>query len=368
MRTVSRLHFLAVATCAVVLVAGLQLLAQQVQQPPAFNPNFGEKRNQPDEKAIPDAKPTKLDVKITGPYKHENLTIFLLHGEDKMKNKNFLLLHEAMEQKKVIIHETKQVNDLAVENISDQEVLLLSGDIISGGQQDRVITLDQILPPKSGKQPLAVHCVEKTAPRWMSAYTEKNKVFAGSFDVLNTKDLRLANAAAMSQHAVWEKVEVTQAKLGQSLKFNANVKESTSSLQLSLKSKEVQQAADKYTSKLQDVIKDKKDVIGYAFAINNQIYGVDVYGSNTLFQKVWPRLIRANAIEAAMEDAPQKMFKAVSIAGVEKFMAEGDAGKASGKEIGLGLHRIQCDAKTNYGIQTYCPKANALLRGVYLAK
>src|SRR5438876_125753 len=96
----------------------------------------------------------KPDYRFSGPYTHENLTIFLIHGDDVLKGKIFLTLPEALEQKKIVIHETRSVNELSMENLSDKEdILILSGDILKGGQQDRVAQYDQILPPKSGKVP-----------------------------------------------------------------------------------------------------------------------------------------------------------------------------------------------------------------------
>ena len=53
--------------------------------------------------------------KITGPYSHANLTIFLIHGADESRGKNYLTLTEALEQKKVIVHETGNVNELTIE-------------------------------------------------------------------------------------------------------------------------------------------------------------------------------------------------------------------------------------------------------------
>ena len=74
------------------------------------------------------------DLKLSGPYTHENLTIFLIHGEDRIKSTNLLTLQEAIEQKKVILHETQNVNELAVENVSPyQEVFIQSGDLVKGG-------------------------------------------------------------------------------------------------------------------------------------------------------------------------------------------------------------------------------------------
>ena len=40
-----------------------------------------------------------------------------------------------------------------------------------------------------------------------------------------------------------------------------------------------------------------------------KVYGVDVYGSSALFQKIWPRLVRANAVEALMATDSTQSFK-----------------------------------------------------------
>src|SRR5438445_253944 len=65
------------------------------------------------------------NFKISGPYTQENLTIFLIHGDDQLKGKNLLTLQEAMDQKKVVVHETQNVNQLSIENVSaDVEVFV----------------------------------------------------------------------------------------------------------------------------------------------------------------------------------------------------------------------------------------------------
>ena len=40
------------------------------------------------------------DYRLSGPYTHKNLTIFLIHGKSLVLSKNFLTLQEAMEQRK----------------------------------------------------------------------------------------------------------------------------------------------------------------------------------------------------------------------------------------------------------------------------
>ena len=55
------------------------------------------------------------DYEISGPYSHKNLTVFLIHGPDKLTGKNFLTLQEGLDRKKVIVYETKEVNELAID-------------------------------------------------------------------------------------------------------------------------------------------------------------------------------------------------------------------------------------------------------------
>ena len=56
--------------------------------------------------------PQASKYRLSGPYTHKNLTIFLVHGADIAGNRTFLTLQEALAQKKVIVYETKDVNEL----------------------------------------------------------------------------------------------------------------------------------------------------------------------------------------------------------------------------------------------------------------
>jgi hypothetical protein len=100
-------------------------------------------------------------TRLSGPFTHDNLTIFLIHGADKSA-KNLLTLDEAIDQRKVVVYETRNVNELAVENVSSEDVFIESGDIVKGGAQDRTLKDDIILPSKSGKVSLNSFC-ESTA-------------------------------------------------------------------------------------------------------------------------------------------------------------------------------------------------------------
>ena len=71
--------------------------------------------------AQPVAPATGLaNIKIIGPFKKDNLSLFILGGPDRIKNKNILTLKEALKQNKVTVYETSNVNQLEIENHSDE--------------------------------------------------------------------------------------------------------------------------------------------------------------------------------------------------------------------------------------------------------
>ncbi len=81
------------------------------------------------------APQSKDEYRLEGPFTQGNLTVFLIHGKDRIKGQTFITLQEALVQKKVIVRETRSVNELSIENISGEEVYVQSGDIVKGGSR-----------------------------------------------------------------------------------------------------------------------------------------------------------------------------------------------------------------------------------------
>ncbi len=289
--------------------------------------------------------------KISNPYTHKNLTIFLIHGQDKLKGKIFLTLQEAMEKKIAIVHETENVNELTVENVSkDIEIYLQSGDIVKGGKQDRVMAVDIILPPKSGKMPVASFCVEQG--RWSQRGRESKVSFSKSADQISSKKLKLAVKKEQAQGEVWEQVSSMQNKLKQNLGQSVESRESGSSLQLTLENKKVQEAVEDYIANLINIINDKSDVIGFVFAINGEINSGDIYVSNNLFKKLWPKLLKSSAVEAIADFQKDKKFPLVSAETVAAFLSEVENGKVSEKEISDRIKMVSKETEQNIFFET----------------
>jgi len=305
---------------------------------------------------------------IAGPYVHENLSLFLIHGPDTLKGKSYLTLQDALVKKIVLVHETGDVNELAIENISiDQDVYVQSGDIVKGGRQDRTIAMDFICPPKSGRMPVAAFCVEQG--RWNQRGSESDSLFASSENAIAGKDLKLAARKDARQGRVWREVAANQQKLSQNTGVAVASKESQTSLELSLENKSVQQAIDGYVKELQPLIDGKEDVIGYAFAINGKMNSADVYGSHALFNKLWPKLLNSAAVEALAELEKGKTFEAATAPQVAAMLADADKGQASEKDVTPRVHLVTKETKRNVAFECHDRNApQATVHTNYIAK
>lgn len=264
--------------------------------------------------------------RISAPYTYKNLTIFLIHGKDTATNNNLITLQEALEMKVFKVYETEEVNELMVENISPKyDVFIQSGDIVKGGKQDRILAISVIIPKNSGKVSIEAFCVE--SGRWEGRGTESSKVFNSSEERVVSKELKIAANGKQSQQEVWGEVANIQKGLAANVTSDVTVNASSSSLQLSLENKKVKAVTDEYVKKLRDITKDKTDVIGYAFAINGKINSADIYVSNQLFGKLWPRMLKAAAVEAVASADKERAESEPKSDDISTFLAEASKGK-----------------------------------------
>jgi ARG/rhodanese/phosphatase superfamily protein len=342
------------------------------------------------------------DYTVSGPYTHKNLTIFLLHGSNQSRGPAPLTLQEAMKRKLVVVRETGDVNRLTIQNRSNQDVFVQAGDIVKGGQQDRVLALDLIVPPRSGRIPIDAFCVEQG--RWSRRGDEAVTAFSASNNALASKDLKIAAKAKVSQDEVWANVGKAQEKLAANLSVTPSAmlvatsapgrpggggglargggggnagggsnrvgggrttgigsigrltsvadSASPSSLQLTLENKLVKDTANDYVKNLSSIISGKADVIGYVFAINGQINSADVYSSNALFVKLWPKMLEASAIEAIAELKADAKFQPVEADVVKGFLRESHAGKAETKKVTARTSMAKSETEKNLYFET----------------
>jgi ARG/rhodanese/phosphatase superfamily protein len=304
------------------------------------------------------------DYAVSGPHTHGNLSVFLIHGEDQAKNLNIITLQEGIDNGHVIVHETRGMQ-LMVDNRSNNPLFIQAGDIVKGGTQDRTLPFDMLIAANSRNNSVGVLCVEQG--RSFPRDGEISTSFASSTEQLPGRKLRLA-AHSNNQSLVWNNVKTLQQNLARTTGGSVQAEKSTSSLQLSLEHPRVQGEVRNYLTNLGSVIEDKNDVIGYAVAVNGKIQGADVYATNALFQKLWPKLLRASAVDALAErrldagDAP-------SADDVKALLAQAETGTPSRVN---GLNRgvtIRHDSAQHLLFDTCDPtNANLVLHRSFLVK
>jgi hypothetical protein len=208
------------------------------------------------------------------------------------------------------------VNGLMIVNLSDKPLYIMPGEIIYGGQQDRTIGEEAIIPPSKTPVKVSVYCVE--SGRWaMREVTEtavalerladssgrpldakarqklaeeaKQGKFVAHAGSLN-KGGRAAVQAGKGQSEVWSKVGQTNASSGAvtaSDAFTANYTDPKVLKQLQT-----------YIDACQPSVATHKQVVGAIVAVNGKVEAVDVFQSTPLFQRLWPKLLKSHALDA----------------------------------------------------------------------
>ena len=307
------------------------------------------------------------EYRFTGPYTHENLTIYLIHAQKTKPAGKYLTLQEALEQKKVVVYETSSVNELAVENLSTEDVYIQSGDIVKGGKQDRVIPDDFILPTASGKVPIPAFCVEHG--RWSRRGSESSDRFNASTQALPTKALKLAARNSQSQVEVWSEVAKTQQSFAHQVGAAGPLPSpSPTSMQMALENRDVTAATDAYIAALSKIADGKSDVIGYAFAINGKVNSADMYASNDLFRRMWPKLLRASATEAFTERNSAAKITPVPASDVRAFLLEAARGRETSKPVAARVVDVKKDSGTVVLFESRDRQNGDWIHRSYLAK
>jgi len=282
---------------------------------------------------------TELNELAMGPYvlneiaSPENLQVFAIIGEDEIK-KEYITLDKALKEKKVEVKETSNVNELSIDNNSDEAVFIHSGDIVKGGKQDRTVANDVIIPPRTKNVPLASFCVEQG--RWRPREGERSDKFEGNSKMLSSKKLKLAAKYNNNQQKVWSEVSKEQRKLNSKLSkrtgnsVDVTQNQSATSLQLALESDELKKEKKELYESVLGGLNEKENVIGYAYAINGEVYGVDMYNNKKLFQDLASKITEAIVTEAIAESNDSIPAK-VKIEDVKKFIEQSKLVEGSDK-------------------------------------
>ena len=271
--------------------------------------------------------PASSNYKVLAPIGHGNLTIFPVAATTSHDTQSFLTLDEGLRSGDVVVSESgnsaplvrprhgfrpsqyhpgegAEVNRLVLVNNSNRPLILLAGEIVTGGKQDRVIGKDRLVPAESDPVDLSVFCVEPG--RWTAT-----KANFGVYDTTMAQPAVRARAMAdKNQEMVWSEVRKEQgAVAGQLSAPMAAAVGGMSSYARVMQNDEVQKKVDAVAEPMQhdyqSVIKQLRDrnAVGVVVAVNGEIIWADVFANTSLLEKYWPKLVRSYAAEAIVNPA-----------------------------------------------------------------
>jgi hypothetical protein len=272
---------------------------------------------------------------VLEPIRHGNLTIFPVVTSSSHDTRSFLTLDEGLRSGDVIVSESgnvsplvrprrrdgvwheqhgdgAQVNRLVLVNNSKKPLLLLAGEIVTGGKQDRIIGKDRLVPAESDPIDLSVFCVEPG--RWVAAadnYNFKAPAAGGnSMGAMVQPSVRSKAMADKDQAKVWSEVQSSKQELAAGLPPSAaETVEVTSSYAGAIQNDEVQHKLDSVAAPVQQEYRSvihqlhDRNAVGVVVAVNGEIIWADLFASTNLLEKYWPKLVRSYAAESMVERA-----------------------------------------------------------------
>lgn len=284
--------------------------------------------------------------KVLDPIRHGNLTVFPVVGARTYPTSEFLTLDEGLRSGEVIVteagsvqglirrhgtplvHDGAQVNRLVLVNNSKRPLLLLAGEIVSGGKQDRVIGKDRIVPAESDPIDLSVFCVEHgrwvaTSEHFGASEAMYGKAVGGPIPsapppmaLMVQPSVRARAMADKNQQEVWDEVskqkaamtaEVTAAAPAASTAQIAGVTSYAKVNENEEVRKYVDSVAKPVEQSYQSLIHQLRDrnAVGVVVAVNGRIIWADIFASSDLLAKYWPKLVRSYASEAVVTRAKE---------------------------------------------------------------
>ncbi len=221
--------------------------------------------------AAPVSRP-EGDWRLLDPVTYENISVFPVVSSYSQDTSPFLTLEEGLSTGDVAVREQgsesmvrgrdgrpvylpqpttgASVNQLVLINRSKRPLLLLAGELVSGGKQDRVIGKDRIVPAGASPLPLDVFCVEHG--RWTGS-----SQFAAAKTIVHPS-VRESAVVDQAQTKVWD-----------------SVRNGTNSSGLK-----------------------GERVVGVVVAYGGEVAWSDIFASGDLFDHYWRKLLRSYAVEA----------------------------------------------------------------------
>ncbi len=338
-------------------------------------------------------QPSPSGYKVLELIRRGSLTVFPVVAPRSYATGEFLTLDEGLSSGEVVVteygrvrglirrhttpalqHDGAEVNRLVLINNSKRPLLLLAGEIVAGGKQDRVIGKDRIVPPESDPVDLNVFCVEPG--RWVATsdhfgasgttYGSGGRNVTSPVTLMAQPSVRAKAMADKDQNQVWAEVRKQQQSMEVEVQAAASpiaTEEisSISSYARVMENKDVKEKVDQIAIPIQQnyesLIKQLRDrkAVGVVVAVNGRIIWSDVFASTELLEKYWPKLVRSYASEAVVS---RVKGGEANLAQAEAFLADME-GRRETIESEPGIYRhteVTGDGFKAFALTSLLPK------------
>jgi hypothetical protein len=319
--------------------------------------------------------PLRPEWRLGAPFTHNNLTVFPVLSEDSIAGADLITLDEGLRSGKVTITElgadgrsrainrrrgddSAEVNRLSLTNRSGKALVLIAGEMILGGKQDRIVGHDCIIESSNAPVPLDVFCVEHG--RWSGGTAFGENIAAGhgtgtgrnggvgagsgastgalpsmALAPMALPNIREKAQASKSQGDVWSAVAETVTVTA--------TPTATGNLASVYQDKRINTRVDGYERAFRARLSGG-NIVGVVVAVGEQIVSADVFANHTLFRAYWPKMLKSYALEAV--STTRSSAQQVRRADAEAFLArvQGNAAESHKEAYRLAENQSSDDA------------------------
>jgi hypothetical protein len=324
--------------------------------------------------------------RLAHPVSYENLTVFPVLTRQDEDTHPFATLDEALASGEALITEQgaemrrmrdgtiapnyqlgPQVNQLVLINRGKRPLILLAGEVVSGGKQDRIIGRDRIVPIGAAPLPLDVFCVEHGrwtpgAVRFSAAETmvhpsvrdraavdqNQSEVWAavrGDGDAVgsSTADLALSGRNDSEPGASPAAPAITRSAVA-----GAIAQSGTQDYQKIYQQSPIGASVDAFAEEIaRRFVRETSDlpgehVVGVVVAFGPEVAWSDAFASSQLFEAYWPKLLRSYVVEAMTRP---RILRAASLDDARDFLRPATGHIEEESEPGVYRWRKQAEGR-----------------------
>jgi hypothetical protein len=320
-------------------------------------------------KALAASTSPRPEWRLGAPVTHDNLTIFPVLADETHATEELITLDDGLRSGKVKVTEigadgrsqtirsnqrsgdNAEVNRLMVTNNSGKTLVLIAGEIVIGGKQDRIVGHDCLVSSSNKPVPLDVFCVEHG--RWQAGAAVGQSqgaggatVTAGSFgaakSVMASPQVREKAQAKKDQSQVWSEVAKAERANG--------VSSSTGTLNRVYDDRQVKAKLEAYDKAVGPKLIGK-NIVGAVVVISGDIVSADVFANPVLFQAYWPKLLKSYSLQAV--SSGKSASQPVDRASAEAFLSRADAASSmAGKDGVYKLSERNADSDASFELES----------------